>query len=51
MGFIRSEGLEGEVNGWKQANILVDSGSQQQDLIFHAFVDSLGVKGVLKGQL
>jgi hypothetical protein len=49
VGFIRSEGLEGEVNGWKQANILVDLGSQQRDLISHAFADSLGVKGVLKG--
>ena len=49
MGYIRSGGLEGNVHGWKQASILVDSGSQQQDLISHAFADRLGVKGVLKG--
>jgi hypothetical protein len=49
MGYIRSVGLKGNVHRWKQASILVDSGSQQQDLISHAFADRLGVKGVLKG--
>ncbi len=35
--------------GWKEAKVLVDSGSQQQDLVSNAFAEKLGLRGRLSG--
>ena len=35
--------------GWKEAKVLVDSGSQQQDLLSNSFAEKLGLQGRLSG--
>ena len=35
--------------GWQEAKVLVDSGSQQQDLVSNSFAERLGLQGRLSG--
>ncbi len=53
IGFLRAAmmltGVAAAVTDWKQANILVDSGSQQKDLVSEDFARRLGVQGTLTG--
>ena len=39
-------GVASAVTNWQQANILVDSGSQQQDLVSEDFARRLGLEGL-----